>query len=103
MLKIDATRLNKVWDSLWDKGPIIVVMSVVCFLLYGWVEQGRTEDKLNDTIVMNEMRAMRTQHEAYQKYVQTEVFTELRESRKVIEKNNYALEELTRQMRRSQP
>lgn len=105
MLKIDPTKANKAWNSLIDKGPVVITMGIVIFFLFGWVQQGRVDDKKERDTEHREFMEFKRKTEAKQEYTQRQVLESLNrsnraleQSNRTIERNNMILEEIARKI-----
>lgn len=93
-----ASLKLKFLSQLYNKGPLIGVMAVVIICLYSWVADGRQKDADRITKLEAKGESRDQKLESYQKYVQGELFQKLDQSNRVIEKNTYVLEELSRKL-----
>jgi hypothetical protein len=90
----------KFLNQLYNKGPLVGVLAVVIICLYSWVADGRQKDaeRISKLEAKGDSRDQKL--EAYQKYVQGELFQKLDQSNRVIERNTYVLEEISRKLDR---
>ena len=90
----------KVLNQLYSKGPLFLVMAVVILCLYGWVSDGMQKNADRITKLESKVESKDQKLEAYQKYVQGELFQKLDQSNRVIDRNTYVLEEISRKLDR---
>lgn len=94
----ELSAKRKFLNQLYDKGPLVGVLSIIIICLYSWVAQYMEDEKMERKEMKQNQKNSDQRLEAYQKYVQGELFQKLDQSNRVIEKNTYVLEEISRKL-----